>query len=84
MSGYSDIVGLPEDQRIELIGNTVMCKEHQPGDAPRKIGFVVNDDVTADRYIDKLQKQFPLIRVISRGRMGVGETVAVVVGPPLQ
>jgi hypothetical protein len=72
MEGYADIADLPEDERITIIGRQ----------AERKIvGFFVDDDEKADRYIDKLIQRFK-IRVIERvPNLLVKNTVFVKVGP---
>jgi len=74
---YVDLGDFGENERIETIGHQVMV--HQ-----QTVGFIVEDDPgKADRYITKLEKKFPGIRIISRGRGPVGHTVLVKVGPPL-
>ncbi len=49
---YIDLHKLSEDERIEMIGHRVI--EHN-----QTIGFIVEDDKKADRYIRKLEKRFP-------------------------
>lgn len=62
--GYSDLagMGIPEDQRIKLIGEKVTQL--------RIIAGVVIDDKPGvlERYIEKLQAQFPGIRIGKRGK----------------
>lgn len=45
------------------------------------IGFVVDDDVKADRYITKLLKASSQVRIIDRGPGPVKGTVLIRVGP---
>lgn len=68
--GYADLADLPEDQRIQIIGR----QAEQGG----RIGFVVDDDVKADRYINKLTSQFP-VEVVKRGVGPVADTVLIVI-----
>jgi len=83
MQPYIDMYELAEDKRIELIGNTAMCKEHDAHrDTPVTVAFIVEDDEKADRYIKKLQARFPGIRVIERVPY-VANTIAVKLAPPL-
>ena len=83
MSVYIDAAGLEEDSRIELIGKTVMSSHSKTTDAPMKpIGFVVENDEKADRYIAKLKAKFPQIRVLKR-TPAPGNTVLVSLAGPL-
>lgn len=60
MKGYADLADLPEDDRIRIIGKTVMQDQI--------VGFFVDDDTKADRYIDKLARWFPRVEVAERKR----------------
>jgi hypothetical protein len=77
MEGYADLADFEEDDRIRMIGEAAM-KHH------KIVGFVVeNEPGKADRYIRKLQKRFPGIRLIGRGTALVPDTELIRVGPPL-
>jgi hypothetical protein len=73
VKGYADLADLPEDDRITSIGKTAA--------AGNVVGVVVDDDAKADRYIKKLSRRFPNVRVIDRGAGPVAGTVLVRVGP---
>ncbi len=55
--------GLPEDQRITMIGNRAMLGE--------KIGVLIDGESESpgkvDRYIEKVLKRFPDVEVTFRG-----------------
>jgi hypothetical protein len=76
MPQFADIADLPEDRRIELIG-------HRAVDHNETVGFIVEDNKKADRYIDKLKAKHPNIRLIYRGPGPVPDTILVKVGPAL-
>lgn len=71
MEAYADLGDLPEDQRIEVIARTAA--------AGKVVGFIVDDEVTADHYISKLVGH--PVRVIDRKPGPVKNTVMVRVGP---
>ncbi len=71
MKGYADLADLPEDERIEIIARTAAAGEI--------VGFVVDDDPKAERYIRKLRR-FD-VRVIDKKAGPVRGTVMVRVGP---
>ena len=71
MRAYADLFGLPEDERIRVIAEVAASGE--------VVGFVVEDDAKADRYVEKL-KAYP-VRLIDRMRGPVAGTVMVRVGP---
>ena len=58
MRAFADLADLPEDQRIRIIGNTAMAGE--------RVGFFVDDEAKADRYIAKLTMLFPRVVVVER------------------
>lgn len=73
MKAYADLADLPEDDRIEAIARAA---------ANCVVGFVVDDDRKADRYIEKL-KAYP-VRLIDRKPLNLyrgATTVLVRVGP---
>lgn len=71
---YADLADLPEDERIHIIG--------QSAADGKVVGFFTDDDAKADRYIAKLTKWYPTVRVIDRKRdVLVPSTVFVRVGP---
>jgi hypothetical protein len=85
MTAYADIADLDEDKRIEIIGNAVLNAPSSSADKPVMAAFVVEDDAKVDRYIKKLEKRFPGIRVIDRLQGPVkGMMVTVRVGAPLR
>lgn len=70
MKGYADLADLPEDERIRIIAETA---------ATAIVGFFVDDEEKADRYIRKLGER---VRVIERrANVLVKGTVFVKVGP---
>lgn len=74
---YKDLGDEEEDERIRQIGEKTMNEK-------LIVGFVTDDDKgKADRYIEKLKKRFPGIRVINRGIGPVAGAVWVKMGPPL-
>ena len=81
-----DLHRLNENDRIRVIGESVMNAPASSSDKPMMSGFFVDDDTKADRYIAKLQKQFPGIRVIDRKLVHTerGNVVLVRVGSPLR
>lgn len=73
MEGYADLADLPEDDRIAIIGKTAATG--------RVVGFFVDDDAKADRYIKKLLDGHR-VRVVDRQRdVIVKGTVFVRIGP---
>lgn len=71
MQGYADLADLSEDTRIQLIGEQAKLG--------KRVGFVVDNDEKADRYIAKLLVAFPGIEVASRNRGPVYGTILVAV-----
>ncbi len=70
MKAFADIADLPEDERIAIIAEASRTKI---------VGFFVDDDAKADRYIQKLGDR---VRVIERkSNVLVNGTVFVKVGP---
>lgn len=70
MKGYADLADLPEDERIAIIAATAQTQI---------VGFFVDDDVKADRYIRKLGDR---VRVLERkADVLVKGTVFIKVGP---
>jgi hypothetical protein len=84
MTYYTDLADLKENDRITAIGNAVMKAPASSADKPVMVAFVVDDHPKADRYVEKLQKQFPGIRIIDRFDGPVANTVTVRVGGPLR
>lgn len=85
MKGYSDLHDYTEDERIEIIGRTVLDKASS--DKTFTAAICVEDDAKADRYIEKLKKKFPTIRIIERVKGDIAtncEIVSIRVGGPLQ
>lgn len=71
MKAFADLADLPEDDRIKAIAATA-AHGHV-------VGFVVEDDAKADRYITKLKRYN--VRVIDRMPGPVKDTIMVRVGP---
>lgn len=69
MTAFVDMGDFSEDERIQTIGRTV---ENAGG----IVGFVVEDDAKADRYIKKLVKAHA-VHVVDRGAGPVKGTVLV-------
>jgi hypothetical protein len=80
----ADLHRLSENDRIKLIGESVMNAPAGSGDKPPMNGFIVETEEKADRYIAKLLKRFPGIRIIDRQPGPVVGTILVRVGPPLR
>lgn len=73
MPEYQDLGDYNEDSRITKIGNSVCSR---PGQI---IGFIVENDEKADRYLKKLKAQFPEIWLIDRSA-APGGTVLIRIG----
>lgn len=73
-----DLHSLGEDDRIGLIGQTVMSSTRRP-----VVAFIVETNEKADRYIEKLQNRFLGIRIIDRKAGPMRGTIMVRVGPPV-
>jgi hypothetical protein len=71
MKAFADLADLPEDERIAAIASTAACGHI--------VGFVVEDNAKADRYVKKLGA-YP-VRIIDRRAGPVRNTVMVRVGP---
>jgi hypothetical protein len=83
MKGFADLGDFDEDTRIDMIGKATMSGNQSSAEQPLVIGFVVDDHVKADRYVQKLQERFPMIRIIDRFDGPIPNAVTVRVGPPL-
>jgi hypothetical protein len=71
VKAFADLADLPEDERIAIIGATAA--------AGQIVGFVVEDDEKADRYLTKLRPY--RVRLVWRGPGPVAKTVLVRIGP---
>lgn len=71
MKAYADLADLPEDERIKIIADTAASGSI--------VGFFVDDEQKADRYIKKLAK-YP-VRIIDRKPGLVANTIMIRVGP---
>lgn len=58
MTKYADLADLPENDRIKAIGNLAMKGE--------VVGFVVETEGKANRYLKKLRRWFPKVVEIER------------------
>lgn len=73
---YADLADLPEDERIDIIGRTVM-------EQGLTVAVAVDSDRDKmERYIRKLLKRFPGIRILERLPGIVSGTLTIKVGPP--
>ena len=83
VSAYTDLYKLPEDERIDAIGKMIFSEPANSANKPITFGLCVEDNEKADRYIEKLKKKFPTIRVLYRGPCEVPGIVLVkLAGPP--
>lgn len=70
---FADLADLPEDERIAIIGKTAASGQI--------VGFFVDDDAKADRYVRKLLAGHK-VRIVERAaNVLVKGTVFVKVGP---
>lgn len=71
MKAFADLADLPEDDRIRVIGETA--------EQGQRVGFFVDDDAKADRYVEKLTRLYR-VQVVDRKRdVLVNHTVFVAV-----
>jgi hypothetical protein len=80
----ADLHRLEENDRIKLIGHSVMVAPTSSTDKPIMNGFIVETEAKADRYIRKLEKMFPGIRVVDRTAGPTPNTIFVRVAGPLR
>lgn len=72
---YADLHELSEDERIELIGHSVV-------DHGRTVGVIVEtDDAKVKRYIEKIERLYPAAKVISHFPGPVAGVTTIKVGP---
>lgn len=69
MTVFADMGDFAEDDRITAIGQAAM--------KGNLVGFIVEDDEKADRYVKKLRAQFPLVSVVDRMAGPVKNTILV-------
>ena len=72
VKAYIDAHNLPEDERIKLMGEMAM--------QGKVVGFVVEDDDKANRYVRKFRQWFPDLIEEQRGPGPVPNTVFVRIG----
>lgn len=84
MAVYVDMYRLEENSRIKMIGEAALAGPGNSASQPAVIGFIVETNEKADRYLRKLKKRFPTIRVIDRHPGPTPGTIIVRVGPPLR
>ena len=78
VKGYADLADLPEDDRITIIGEYLVSGKSDG----RPVLVAVEDSAKADRYVLKLNRQFPSI-VHWRFLDGlVAGTVSIQIFPP--
>lgn len=74
MPPFFDAHNLPEDTRIELIGQTVMKLG-----AGRTTGVCVDDEPgKPERYVKKLTEKFPAVKVLSQSPGPVPGVVTII------
>ena len=72
-TAFADLHHLSEDERIEMIGETVMSSA-----AGEVVGFVTDADLgKSDRYVRKILQRFPAIQIIGKKAGPVPGTVVV-------
>lgn len=84
MPPFYDLYRLSENERIDVIGKTLMDAPQSSADKPIIIGLMLEDDAKCDRYMKKLQKKFPGIREIDRVNGPVPGTKLLSIGQPLR
>jgi hypothetical protein len=72
VKGFADLANLPEDDRIAIIGTYAA--------EGRIIGFIVEDDEKADRYLTKLVARHR-VRLVGRSPGPVAGSILVRIGP---
>lgn len=77
-----DLAELEENQRIKVIVRSLKEAKPKDPDKPLVIGFVVDNNKKADRYINKLKMAMPGVRVVDR--FPFAGAIAVKVSPPVQ
>lgn len=77
-----DLYPLSENQRIKEIAKSLREAKPKDPDKPVVIGFIVENNEKADRYIKKLTMAMPGVRVIDR--FPFNGAIAVKVSPALQ
>lgn len=64
---FVDLYKLSEDERINVIGHTLTCKDcrqRRPDGSPVEIALAIDDEPKKiKRYVKKLKKHFPSVRV---------------------
>jgi hypothetical protein len=83
MPFVTDLQGLSENERIEAIGRSVTEIPASSADKPLMNGFIVESDAKADRYIQKLLRLYPGVRIVDRGPGPVKGTILVRIAGPL-
>ena len=76
-----DLHSLDENARIKLIGESVTKVPQSSTDRPPMNAFIVETEVKADRYIRKLAKRFPAVRIVDRSVIDDGLILVRVAGP---
>jgi hypothetical protein len=84
MTVATDLHRLSEDARIKVIGRSVMNAPASSADRPPMNCFVVESQAKADRYVRKLKKAFPRIRILNRTAGPVAGTFMVTFAGPLK
>lgn len=72
---FADLYKLPEDERIDMIGHFAVHER-------KVVGFMVEQEGKADRYIEKLKAKFPTINIICKINGPTRGCITVKVGPP--
>lgn len=83
LKGYADLHNLPENDRIKVICEYLMQAPKGSDVQPLMIGVMVDNKEKADRYIAKINKRYPKVRVLDV-KEGVLGAVLIRLGEPLR
>lgn len=70
VSAAFDLSKLPENKRIDYIGQTIMNAPKSSLDKPLMIAVMVEDNTKAARYIAMMKEKYPRVRVVDQLPMG--------------
>jgi hypothetical protein len=74
-SGFADLASLPEDDRIDIIGRTVV-------EQGKTVAVCIDDQpAKVERYIRKMKERFPTAVVLDQRKGPVAGVVTVKFGP---
>lgn len=81
MRSHIDTKGMTEDDRIDLIGRTVLSIKKSSAVQPAIIGITVEDIDKAERYLRKINDKFPEIRHIDTTALSPDCLLVRIAGP---